>query len=229
VRADTKLLMDDDDRHLWDRARAGDAAAFGALYERHASAVYKFCFWRTSDAALAEDLSAAVFLEVWAARGRTELTEPTLLPWLLGVAHNLVRNQWRSARRLRAALARLPALRDGDGVGGGVGVGVGVSPDPVDEVAARVDAQARMRAVRAACERLPKREQEVLERCVWMELSPAEAAAALRIPVGTVHSRLHRARARLRRTLGEAPVSGGHQPDDGVAPSRPALGVFDGA
>ena len=215
--------MDDDDRQLWDRARAGDAAAFGALYERHASAVYNFCFWRTSDAALAEDLSAAVFLEVWASRGRIELTEATLLPWLLGVAHNLVRNQWRSARRRRAALARLPPLRD--------------SPDPVDEVAARVDAQSRMRAVRAACERLPKRELEVLEMCVWMGLSPAEAAAALRIPVGTVHSRLHRARARLRRSLGdelgetfgEAPAPRGHESGDGVAPSRPALGVLDGA
>ncbi|MEV0560910.1 sigma factor [Dactylosporangium sp. NPDC050588] len=104
--------MDDDDRLLWDRARAGDAAAFGDLYTRQARQVYTFCFWRTGDAALAEDLSAAVFLEVWAARGRTELTEASLLPWLLGVAHNLVRNQWRSNRRRRAALARLPPLRD---------------------------------------------------------------------------------------------------------------------
>ncbi|GAA0720500.1 RNA polymerase sigma factor [Dactylosporangium roseum] len=206
--------MDDNDQQLWSRARAGDASAFGTLYERHARAVYAFCFWRTSDAALAEDLSAAVFLQVWASRGRTELTEPSLLPWLLGVAHNLVRNQWRSARRRRAALARLPPLRD--------------SPDPVDEIADRIDAQRNMQAVRAALERLPRRERDVLEMCVWMGLSPAEAAAALRIPVGTVHSRLHRARTRLKKSLDEAPQRGGHEPGDGTALSRPALEVFDG-
>jgi DNA-directed RNA polymerase specialized sigma24 family protein len=60
----------DNDKELWDRVRAGDAAAFGALYERHGRAVYQFCFRRTSDAALAEDLSAAVFVEVWSARSR---------------------------------------------------------------------------------------------------------------------------------------------------------------
>src|SRR2546423_2357165 len=143
--------MDDDGRQLWDRARAGDAAAFGALYERHAAAVYNFCFWRTSDAALAEDLSAAVFLEVWASRGRIELTEPTLLPWLLGVAHNLVRNQWRSARRRRAALARLPALRD--------------SPDPVDEVAAGGHGQSPMRGPRGAGRPPPPPEMAVPQAC----------------------------------------------------------------
>lgn len=209
------MVMDDDDRLLWERARAGDAAAFGDLYARHARPVYTFCYWRTGDAALAEDLSAAVFLEVWAARGRTELTEASLLPWLLGVAHNLVRNQWRSNRRRRAALARLPPLRD--------------SPDHVEDVAARVDAQRRLAAVRRACERLPARELEVLQLCAWMGLSPPDAATALGIPVGTVHSRLSRARARLRGEIGEdgareAAGRRGHEPDDGAAPSRPALG-----
>jgi RNA polymerase sigma-70 factor (ECF subfamily) len=207
--------MADNDQVLWDRARAGDATAFGALYERHARAVYSFCFWRTSDRALAEDLSAAVFLEVWVARGRTTLTQPSLLPWLLGVAHNLVRNQWRSTRRLRAALARLPPLLD--------------APDHSDDVAERVDVERGMRAVRAACERLPRREREIVELCVWMELSPTEAATVLRIPVGTVHSRLHRAKARLRESIREAPHAGGHGPGDSTELSRPALEVLDGA
>ncbi|WP_433087596.1 RNA polymerase sigma factor [Dactylosporangium sp. CA-052675] len=206
--------MDDDDRVLWDRARAGDAAAFGDLYARHARAVYTFCSWRTGDPALAEDLSAAVFLEVWAARGRTALTEASLLPWLLGVARNLVRNQWRANRRRRAALARLPPLRD--------------SPDHGEDSAARVDAQRRLAAVRRACERLPERELEVLQLCAWLGLSPAQAATALGVPVGTVHSRLSRARARLRTTIDddarEAAGRRGHEPGDGTVPSRPALG-----
>jgi RNA polymerase sigma factor (sigma-70 family) len=212
-RADICRVMDDSD--LWSRVRGGDASAFAVLYERHASAVYRFCFWRLADAALAEDLSAAVFLEAWAGRARVDLAGGSLLPWLLGVAHNLVRNQWRSARRRRAALSRLPPLRE--------------APDPADDVAARVDAERRMRAVRAALVRLPAREREVMEMCVWAGLSPAEAAVALRIPVGTVHSRLHRARARLDRYVREATTPTGHEPGDSAVLSRPSMEVRDGS
>jgi len=201
----TKVM---DDQELWDRARAGDAAAFGALYERHARAVHEFCFWRTSDAALAEDLCAAVFVEVWAARGRTALSQPSLRPWLFGVAHNLVRNQWRSARRRRAALDRLPPLRD--------------APDHAETVAERVDAERRMRAVRAAVDRLPRRERDVLELCGWAGLTPAEAAVALKVPVGTVHSRLHRARARLAELSTEATRGSGHGPGEHIHPDLSA-------
>lgn len=96
---DMERVMELTDQTLWARAQAGDAAAFGALYQRHARAVYQFCFWRTADAGLAEDLSAAVFLEAWRRHGRTYLTQPSVLPWLLGVAVNLLRNQRRTARR----------------------------------------------------------------------------------------------------------------------------------
>ena len=81
----------DADEELWARAQVGDAAAFGVLYERHVRAVYNFCFRRTANAAQAEDLTSAVFAEVWEIRGRTRLSQPSLLPWLLGVAHNLLR------------------------------------------------------------------------------------------------------------------------------------------
>jgi RNA polymerase sigma factor (sigma-70 family) len=208
-------VMDDTDADLWARSRAGDTRAFGTLYERHARAVYRFCFWRTTDAALAEDLSAAVFLEAWAGRDRVTVVDGNLLPWLLGVAHNLVRNQWRSARRRQAALSRLPALRD--------------APDPADDVAARIDAERRMREVRAALDRLPERERVVVEMCAWAGLSPAEAALALRVPVGTVHSRLHRARARLDRFVREAGTRTGHEPGDSTGLSRPPMEVRDGA
>jgi DNA-directed RNA polymerase specialized sigma24 family protein len=63
--ADMESVMEPTDQILWARAQAGDAAAFAALYRRHANAVYRFCFWRTADAGLAEELSAAVFLEAW--------------------------------------------------------------------------------------------------------------------------------------------------------------------
>jgi RNA polymerase sigma factor (sigma-70 family) len=185
--ADMERVMEPTDQTLWARAQAGDATAFAVLYQRHANAVYRFCFWRTADAGLAEELSAAVFLEAWRRRGRTPLTQPSVLPWLLGVAVNLLRNQRRAARRRRAALDRLPPLPP--------------QPDPADEVAARVDAERAMRAVRRAVDRLPRREQEVLELCVWAGLDQRQAAQLLGIAPGTVGSRLSRARAHLRRVL----------------------------
>ena len=204
-----------DDNQLWSRVRDGDASAFAVLYERHGSAVYRFCFWRTAETALAEDLSAAVFLEAWAQRCRVDLAAGSLLPWLLGVAHNLVRNHWRSARRRSAALSRLPPLRD--------------AADLADDVAAKVDAERRMRAVRAALDRLPAREREVVEMCAWAGLSSAEAAVALGVPVGTVHSRLHRARAALDRCVREAATPTGHEPGDSAVLSRPSMEVRDGS
>jgi RNA polymerase sigma factor (sigma-70 family) len=115
------------------------------------------------------------------------LTQPSVLPWLLGVAVNLPRNQRRAARRRRATLDRLPPLPP--------------QPDPADEVAARVDAERAMRAVRRAVDRLPRREQEVLGLCVWAGLDQRQAAQLLGIAPRTVGSRLSRARTRLRRAL----------------------------
>jgi RNA polymerase sigma factor (sigma-70 family) len=205
--ADMERMMEPTDQTLWTRAQAGDAAAFGALYQRHAHAVYRFCYWRTADAGLAEELSAAVFLEAWRRRGGTPLTQPTVLPWLLGVAVNLLRNQRRAARRRKAALDRLPPLPS--------------EPDPADAVAARVDAEQAMRAVRRAVDRLPRREQEVLELCVWAGLDYQQAAQVLGVAPGTVGSRLSRARAHLRRALdlAEHPPGGGQ--DHGGAQWRP--------
>lgn len=187
----------DADEGLWARAQAGDAHAYGVLFERHLRAVHNFCFRRTADAALAEDLTSAVFAEVWESRGRTTLSQPSLLPWLLGVAHNLLRNHWRTARRQRAALQRLAPIQD--------------TPDHAESVAERVDAEQRMRAVRAAIERLPRREQDVIELCVWAALSPTDAAVVLGVPVGTVNSRLHRGRARLESLMREAVPGHGHE------------------
>jgi RNA polymerase sigma factor (sigma-70 family) len=210
--ADMEQVMEPTDQALWAQAQAGDAAAFGALYQRHARAVYQFCFWRTADAGLAEELSAAVFLEAWRRRGRTALTQPNVLPWLLGVAVNLLRNQRRAARRRQAALERLSPLL--------------AEPDLADAVAARMDAEQAMRAIRRAVDRLPPREQEVLELCVWAGLDYQQAAQILGVAPGTVGSRLSRARAHLRRALdlAEAPPGDGHAQGE----RDPVLGSDEG-
>jgi len=173
------------DSELWQRAVAGEPAAFGALYERHARTIYNYLFRRCADWSLAEDLTSIVFLETYRRRRQVAIEDGSLLPWLYGVATNVLRNQRRSLRRHADALRRLPA------------------PEPVvgvaREAAERVDAARHVRALLAALQELPQRDQDVLALCLWQELSYEDAAAALGIPIGTVRSRLSRARTRLAK------------------------------
>ncbi len=175
--------MEVDDAVLWSRARSGDSEAFGTLFERHARTIYNHCFRRVGSWAVAEDLVSIVFLEAWR---RVDKQPPSgkEVPWLLGIATNVVRNRRRSERRHAAALRRVPEP----------------SPDPTfaDDSDQRIDDEELIGRALALVARLPRREQEVFALCAWSELSYEDAAIALGIPVGTVRSRLSRARARLR-------------------------------
>jgi RNA polymerase sigma-70 factor, ECF subfamily len=171
------------DAALWQRAAAGETDAFGLLFERHVRTVYNYCFRRTGDWSQAEELTAIVFLEAWRRRREIQLEREDALPWLLGVATNLVRNLRRTHRRHRSAIERLPRERVAD------------FAIDIDE---RLDDERQMRAVLRALGKLPRGDQDVLALCVWEGLSYEAAALALDIPVGTVRSRLSRARARLR-------------------------------
>ncbi len=172
------------DLELWERARGGDPEAFGDLYERHARSVQSYCLWRTADLQSAEDATATVFLEVWRKRGRLTLSTDSAAPLLLGIANNVVRRQWRSQRRYRDALERVRS--------------VGQAPNDLEaEAIARVDAIRQLREGGEAIRGLPQREREVLALLAWSDLSYGEIAEALGLPIGTVRSRLARARTRL--------------------------------
>jgi RNA polymerase sigma-70 factor (ECF subfamily) len=172
-----------DDSVLWSRARTGDGEAFGMLFERHARTIYNFCFRRVGNWATAEDLVSIVFLEAWRRLDKS-LPRGKELPWLLGIATNVVRNRRRAERRHATALRRVPRP--------------GPEPSFADDSDQRVDDEELMgRALRLVAQ-LPRREQEVFALCAWSQLSYEDAAIALRIPVGTVRSRLSRTRARLR-------------------------------
>ena len=186
------------DAALWQRAAAGDTAAFGTIFERHATTVYNYCFRRTGNWAQAEELTAIVFLEAWRRRTQVQLERDEAIPWLLGVATNVLRNLRRSQRRHRAALERLPRERVADFAA---------------DVDARLDDERQMRATLRALDKLSRSDQDVLALCVWEELPYEQAALALGIPVGTVRSRLSRARARLR----ELSSNPGHEWDERFA------------
>lgn len=171
------------DASLWARARAGDADAFGLLFRRHARAIYNFLFRSTADWAAADDLLSIVFLEAWRRRDK-ELDDGFVLPWLYGIAVNVLRNRRRSERRFAAAMRRLPEPV--------------AEPDFAPSTEERVDDERRMQHALHLLHELPPREQDVFVLCAWMELSYEEAALALGLPIGTIRSRLSRARARLR-------------------------------
>jgi RNA polymerase sigma factor (sigma-70 family) len=161
-----------------------DAAAFGQLFGRHAQAVYSFCARRTADLALAEDLTSITFLEAWRHRDRVPGAQSGgALPWLLGVANNVVRNARRSQHRYQKVLERLPSPS--------------VAPPAEEQAVARAMTEAGLRDALETITALSRREQEVVILVFWSGLSYEEAATALAIPVGTVRSRLSRARAKL--------------------------------
>jgi RNA polymerase sigma factor (sigma-70 family) len=167
---------------------SSDAVAFGQLFGRHAQAVYAFCARRTADLTLAEDLTSVTFLEAWRHRDRApsgDVGNP--LPWLLGVSNNVVRNARRGQRRYQEFLERLPVPS--------------VVPPAEDEAIARSETEATLRLALDSISQLPEREQEVVMLVLWSGLSYEEAATALAIPVGTVRSRLSRARFKLQFAL----------------------------
>lgn len=183
------------DTLLWERIRSGDANAFGDLYERHVRSVQSYCLWRTADLQLAEDATATVFLEAWRKRRRIALSTDSAIPLLLGIATNVLRQDRRGRRRYAAALERMR----GTTMAGHLG--------HEDEAIARLDAMRRLREASAAIRALPRREREVLALVAWAELSYEETAVALGIPIGTVRSRLARARDRLGKEFSSLPVT----------------------
>jgi RNA polymerase sigma-70 factor (ECF subfamily) len=162
------------------------------LFDRHGEAVRAFCARRTGSTDAAEDLVSIVFLEAWRRRDDVGLVDSNALPWLYGIARRTMHHRWRTALRHRRALDRLASAP--------------ATPDHADEVAGRLDDERHLTRLRAALARLKPPDRDVLVLCVWQGLTYAEAAVALGVPVGTVRSRLSRARARLEAET-DAPLT----------------------
>ena len=165
------------------RLAAGDEVAFTALFRRYQDDVYRVALLMTGSPASAEDVTQDVFLAVMSDAGRYESGRSSVRAWLCGIARNHAR------RRLERDGRNVPLLEDADGPAGAVAV----QPDPVGELTNRE----RVDALRRAILHLPLRYREVVVLCDLEEISYADAAVALDCAVGTVRSRLHRARALL--------------------------------
>jgi RNA polymerase sigma-70 factor (ECF subfamily) len=183
------------------RVRAGNRDAFGQLFDAYAHTVYNHAFRLTRDWSTAEDVMSLTFLEAWRQHGRVNVEGGSLRPWLLGIATNLVSNQRRAARRHRQVMAQLPPAPEN-------------VPDFAEEAAGRIDDAARIAALHDALTRLRGPDREVLALCVWAGLDYQEAAEALGVPVGTVRSRLSRARAKLHRLTETAARRAGQEKEE---------------
>ncbi|MEU8652332.1 sigma-70 family RNA polymerase sigma factor [Streptomyces sp. NPDC048737] len=186
------------------RVRAGDPTAFAELFDSWAKAVYNHAFRLTADWSTAEDVMAATFMEAWRLRDRVDPEGGSLRPWLLGIATNTARNQYRSNRRYRAAANAAAAAE------------LSV-PDHAEEVADRVDDRRRLARALTALAGLRRAEREVVALCLGEGLDYEAAAEALGIPAGTVASRLSRARGKLRSLTADAPAG----PVAGAVPKSP--------
>lgn len=175
------------DAELAAEVRDNPEQAFGLLFEQYSKVIFNYCFRQTASWDLAEDLASTVFLEAWRSRHRLRVENDSVLPWLYGIATNVCRRQRRTLFRRWRAIRRLPPELD--------------VPDPADEVAARLDDERRMADVLAVIDRLPAVERDVVVLVVWEELDYQSAAVALGVPIGTVRSRLNRARRRLSTSL----------------------------
>ncbi|MDX3022925.1 RNA polymerase sigma factor [Streptomyces acidiscabies] len=186
------------------RIRAGDPEAFQALVRDHAQAVYRHGVRLTGDPSAGEDIVAITYLEAWRLRGRLRDEGDSPRPWLMGIATNVARNFRRAARRHERALRRMPVAEP--------------RPDIAAEVVGRLTDRDRLAAAHAALARLRRPEREVIALCVWSGLSYADAALALGVRVGTVRSRLSRARTRLR-ALAAAELKSGQGPSSRELPA----------
>ncbi|MFF3518422.1 RNA polymerase sigma factor, partial [Streptomyces sp. NPDC002573] len=167
------------------RIRAGDPEAFREMFRDHAQLVYRHAVRVTGNWAVAQDVVSLTFLEAWRLRERLRDEGETPRPWLMGIATNVLRNTARTARRHDRALALVPARE--------------TVPDFAEELVGRMADAEQLAAAQIALAQLRQSEREVFTLCVWSGLGYAEAAQALDVPVGTVRSRLSRARARLRK------------------------------
>lgn len=161
---------------------------FSELYRRHARDIHQYAARRLGDAA-ADDITADTFLSAFRSRTRFNPEHASAKPWLYGIAANLISKQRRSEVRALRALARTG--RDP------------VAESWVDRADSRVMAQAAHAELAGALAALSAGDRHVLLLVAWADFEYQEVADALSIPIGTVRSRLNRARRKVRGALND--------------------------
>ncbi len=165
-----------------------DPEDFALLFDRHAGHIHRYAARRLGDDA-ADDVVSETFLAAFRRRRAYDTaTHPQALPWLYGIATNFIRRHQRAEIHRYKAYSKMGVLFDAD--------------DAAQQALERASAHAVRRPLAQALASLKARDRDVLLLVAWADLTYEEIAHALSIPIGTVRSRLNRARAIVRDALG---------------------------
>jgi RNA polymerase sigma factor (sigma-70 family) len=166
------------------RASVAQPERFETVFGRHHRRIWTYLARRNGQEA-ADELTGDVFVAAFAQRARFDVSRGTVVAWLYGIATNLTRARARREARAYRALRRV----EGHGV---------PEASPIDEAVAALDHVHDLDRVRAALAEMSDEDRELILLVAWEGLSYAEAAEVVGVAIGTVRSRLSRARQRLR-------------------------------
>ena len=161
-------------------------AVFGELYDRHASVIYRYAARRAGDFA-ADDVTSETFLVAWEHLKSYDLDRHDARPWLFGIATNLLRRHHRAEAKMLQTAAKASSRES--------------ITDDSDRIAAQVDATVATGRIARTLKSMAAIDRETLLLYAWADLTYEGIAAAMDVPVGTVRSRLNRARRALRTEL----------------------------
>ena len=176
-----------DDAALLEQARRGNEDAFSELFSRHQRAVFRYAVYMCGTDA-ADDIVQDTFMNVLLKSGRYDPSKCAVLSYLLGTARHLMLRRLSSSRSFS-----MEEFTEDLNAEGAV-----ERETPLDDLAR----QETIEVVRAAVQSLPPAHREVIVLCELEEMDYVEAANVMQCPLGTVRSRLNRARALLSRKLG---------------------------
>ena len=165
------------------RRSGATPAAFAELYDRYARAVFRYAAGRVGNGH-ADDIMSETFLVAFDRRESFDPAVGDARPWLFGIATTLMRKHARVEAKAWKGL-----VADG---------AAAVPVDAIEAIGSRIDAEAAVKAIAAALRKMPTRDRDALLLYAWADLDYEGVAQALGIPVGTVRSRLNRARRTLR-------------------------------
>ena len=166
------------------RRSLSEPTEFGEIFERHFSVVRGYVARRIG-ASPAEEITSETFVIAFKSRERYDMRTVSARPWLLGIATNLIRHHLRDERAHLAAEARTP---------------IAPAPPPTDDTE-RIDAERLRPLLAQALLSLTVADRETFLLVALGGLTYEEAAASLDVPVGTVRSRMHRARVTMQDRL----------------------------
>jgi RNA polymerase sigma factor (sigma-70 family) len=169
-----------------------DPELFAAIFDRHADEIHRYAARRLGPQA-AGDVVSEVFLAAFRNRGRYHPDRADARPWLYGIATKVISQQLRAEGRRAHLLATVPPPSRVD--------------FPADDIGDRISAERLWPVMSGVLSGLDTADRELVLLVAWAELSYEQVAQALDIPVGTVRSRLHRVRAKLRRAIGRAGIT----------------------